>query len=85
MAQFIGAVVFVVSAEDLVGHLKQVLAIRMDAERCRIVCLEIAFQYLFDTKSTEEFLYHQEPSVGGKPASVEIYYKLLIAFELDIF
>ena len=79
-----GAVVFIISAEYLVDHLKQIFIIRMGAERCRIICLETVFEHLFDAKGTEEFLYHKESAVGGKFASVKINYKLFIAFEVDI-
>ena len=83
LAQFIGTVVLIVCAEDLVDHLQEILVIRMDTEHGCIVGLEAVLQQLLEAKGMEKFLYHQEPSVGGEFASVKVYDKLLIAFELD--
>ena len=55
----------------------------MDAGRCCIIGLKSVLQYLFDTEGMEEFPDHQESSIRGKFTSIEIYDKLLIAFELD--
>mgnify|MGYP001070503284 CR=1 FL=1 len=43
MAQFIGAVVFVVGAEDLIEHLEQVLIILMDAGQGSVIGFKAVF------------------------------------------
>ena len=83
MAEFVCAVVFVISAENLVDHLQQVLIILMDAERSGIIGFEVLFQEFLKTKGIEEFLYHKKASIGRKFSSVKIYKNLLIAFKLD--
>ena len=55
----------------------------MDAEQGRIIGFETVFQKFLDAEGMEEFLYHKKPSIRGKFSSIEIYDKLLIAFELD--
>ena len=50
MAELIGAVVLIVSAEDLVAHLQQALIILMDAEQGMVIGLKTVFQKRFDAK-----------------------------------
>ena len=84
MAELIGAVVLIVGAEDLAEHLEQVFIIFMDAELSRAIGLETGLQEFFKAKNMEEFVHHKKPAIGREFTSVKIYYKLLIAFKLDI-
>ena len=83
MAKFIGAVILIVGAKNLIEHLEQVLIILMDVGQSRIIGSEAAFQEFLDAEGMEKFLYHKEASIRGKLPSVKIYDELLIAFELD--
>lgn len=66
MTKFIGAVVLIIIAEDLVDHLQQVFVILVDTEQGRIIGFETIFQQCFKTEGMEEFLYQEEISVGRK-------------------
>lgn len=83
MAEFIGTIILIISAEDLIDHLQQVFVILVDTEQGGGIGFETIFQQCFKTEGMEEFLYQKETPVGGKLPAVKIYDKLLIAFELD--
>ena len=74
-------IILEVSAGDLVEHLQQILMILVNPEQGWVCCVEVLTKQVLDSEFVIELFKQKQAAVRRKIATVEIYPKILVAFQ----